>query len=212
MKDNILILSPHTDDAELGCGGFISKLIEEGKNIFWVVFSAAEESLHPDLSSDTLVNEFMDVIRNLGLTEKNYLIKRFKVRKLHEKRQEILELLIELRNNLKPDLVIGPSLNDFHQDHTVISNEMIRAFKTTCSIICYELPWNHISFNTQYFIKLNEHHIGKKIKMLDFYKSQHLAKRSYFSDEFIKGLATTRGAQVNTKYAEAFEVVRWIED
>ena len=210
MKDNILILSPHTDDAELGCGGFISKLIEEGKNIFWVVFSAAEESLHPDLSSDTLVNEFMDVIRNLGLTEKNYLIKRFKVRKLHEKRQEILELLIELRNNLKPDLVIGPSLNDFHQDHTVVANEMVRAFKTASSIICYELPWNHVNFQTQYFVRLSEKQIEYKIELLQFYKTQFAKNRSYFSADFVRGLAATRGAQVNHKYAEAFEVIRSI--
>lgn len=51
---NILILSPHTDDAELGCGGSIIKFIEEGHNIYWVVFSTAEESLPLDLPRDIL--------------------------------------------------------------------------------------------------------------------------------------------------------------
>jgi hypothetical protein len=109
-----------------------------------------------------------------------------------------------------PDLVIGPSLHDFHQDHSIVANEMVRAFKTTASIICYELPWNHINFDTQFFSKLELHHINKKIEVLKSYRSQCAKKRHYFSDEFIKGLAATRGAQIETEYAEAFEVIRWI--
>ena len=205
----ILILSPHTDDAELGCGGSIIKFLEQGMEILWVVFSTAEESLPKNLPSDTLVTEFENVTKYLGLSPENIKINKFNVRKLHEKRQDILEELVHYRNTFKPDLVIGPSLNDFHQDHSVVANEMIRAFKMSSSIICYELPWNHVKFDTQMFIKLEENHINRKIEMLDFYKSQQIAKRHYFSKDFLNGLALTRGAQVNTKYAEAFEVVRW---
>ena len=38
-KKRILILSPHTDDAELGCGATISKFISENHSIYWLVFS-----------------------------------------------------------------------------------------------------------------------------------------------------------------------------
>jgi hypothetical protein len=107
-------------------------------------------------------------------------------------------------------MVIGPSLNDFHQDHQVVANEMIRAFKTTASIICYELPWNHVTFNTQLFMALQKKHILKKCSMLEKYKSQVAKERLYFSKEFIHGLANTRGVQCDSKYAEAFEVIRWI--
>ena len=41
----VLILSPHTDDAELGCGASIVKMVEEGAEILWIVFSIAEDSL-----------------------------------------------------------------------------------------------------------------------------------------------------------------------
>lgn len=209
--ERILILSPHTDDAELGCGGLITKLLEEGKKIYWVVFSTAEDSLPPELSPDTLVTEFKSVADYLKLSGNDYKINNFKVRNLHEKRQEILEIMVTLRKTFNPDLVIGPSLNDFHQDHQVVSNEMIRAFKMSCSIICYELPWNHINFQSQYFVKLDEKHIQKKVELLNFYKSQFIVKRHYFSEDFIRGLALTRGAQVGHKYAEAFDVIRWIE-
>lgn len=206
----VLILSPHTDDAELGCGGFIAKMLEEGKEILWVVFSTAEESLPPHMPPDTLVTEFKMVAKNLNLNENQYIINRFSVRKLSEKRQEILELLVRIRKTFAPDLVIGPSLNDFHQDHKTVSEEMIRAFKSWTSIICYELPWNHVSFDTQFFVKLEARHMAKKLELLNLYKSQLEIQRFYFSEDFIKGLACTRGAQVNHKYAEAFEVIRWI--
>ena len=206
----ILILSPHADDAELGCGGSIVTFIEKGYEVSWAVFSTAEESLPMDLPKDILKKEFLNVINNLGVKEEHYKIFNFKVRSLHEHRQKILEELINMREELEPDMVIGPSINDFHQDHQVIAGEMIRAFKTTSSIICYELPWNHVAFNTQLFVKLKKEHIAKKCEILKNYNSQLQLGKRYFSDEFIYGLAKTRGIQCNSNYAEAFEVVRWM--
>ena len=40
-----LLLAPHTDDIELGCGGTVVKLLEDGNEIHWVVFSTAEDSV-----------------------------------------------------------------------------------------------------------------------------------------------------------------------
>jgi LmbE family N-acetylglucosaminyl deacetylase len=208
--NRILILSPHTDDAELGCGGSISKFLDEGNKILWLVFSTADESLPDNVPKDTLKKEFLNVAKSLRLKAVDYNIYNYKVRNLFRSRQEILEELIKIRNSYNPDLVIGPSLNDFHQDHHVIAQEMVRAFKTSSSIICYELPWNHITFNTQLFITLEKKHINDKLKLLNYYKSQISKKRGYFSPEMIKGLAATRGIQVGNRYAEAFEVIRWL--
>lgn len=206
----LLILSPHTDDAELGCGGSISKFIEGNHDILWIVFSTAEDSLPKGLPKDTLKKEFLNVAKDLELTKKNYRIFNFKVRRLHEERQTILEELSKIRSNYNPDLVIIPSLNDYHQDHQVVANEAVRAFKTNASIIGYEMPWNHINFSTNLFIRLQKHHIEKKFNLLLNYKSQLMKRRDYFSKEYVFGLAKVRGTQCNSNYAEAFEVIRWI--
>ena len=100
-----------------------------------------------------------------------------------------------------------PSLNDIHQDHSTIAEEGLRAFKQT-RILGYELIWNNLSFNTTSFSILEERHIEKKISALNEYKSQQ--GRSYIDREFIKSLAISRGVQIGHKYAEAFEVIRWI--
>lgn len=204
----ILILSPHTDDAELGCGGTISKLVTEGHKILWVCFSTAEESLPSGFAPDALKNEFQEVMSYLGLKKNSYKIYDYRVRKLSEHRQAVLENLIEIKKEFNPEIVFGPSINDFHQDHGVVANEMIRAFKSSASIFSYELPWNHLDFKTQFFVKLEKAHLEKKLKMLEFYKTQFVAKRNYFTKEFIQGLANVRGAQINQQYAECFEVIR----
>lgn len=206
----ILILSPHTDDAELGCGGTICKFLEEGHDILWIVFSTAEKSLPKNLPKDILKKEFLNAVKAVGLKEKNRVIHNFNVRSLHEKRQEILEELIIVRDSFKPDLVIIPSLKDFHQDHQVVANEAVRAFKKHSSIIGYELPWNHITFDTTLFVKLDKKYIDKKHSLLQNYNSQISLSRNYFSKEYIFGLAKVRGVQCDSDYAEAFEVIRWV--
>lgn len=209
--NRILILSPHTDDAELGCGGTIIKLLEQNKEIHWIVFSIAEDSLPLEKDKLKLQKEFISVTKALKLKPENYTIYKYPVRKLSQFRQEILESLIKIKKEFNPDLVIGPSQNDFHQDHQVISNEMIRAFKMNSSILCYELPWNHIKFTSTYFVRLEEKHIEMKLKILNKYKTQINLNRYYFSEEMIKGLAMTRGAQINHKYAESFDVIRILD-
>ena len=100
-----------------------------------------------------------------------------------------------------------PSLNDLHQDHTTIAQEGLRAFKKT-SILGYELPWNNLNFSTQCFVKITELNLDRKLKALSCYESQKF--RDYASEEYIRSLARTRGTQIGKKYAEVFEVIRWI--
>tara|TARA_A100001015_G_C15037546_1_gene737297 strand:- start:3782 stop:4408 length:627 start_codon:yes stop_codon:yes gene_type:complete len=208
MFKNILILAPHTDDGEFGCGGSIAKFINEGSNVFYAAFSTAEKSVPKHLPKDILKTEVQEATKRLGIPKKNLLIYDYEVRKLNYFRQDILEHLVELKNNIKPDLVFLPSPNDLHQDHQTISQEGLRAFKTT-TILAYELPWNTITFRTQSFIKLTEENVKIKINALEAYNSQK--HRNYASEEFVKSLALTRGTQIGTTYAEAFEVIRWVQ-
>jgi len=205
----ILVLSPHTDDSELGAGGTISRLSRENHDIYYVAFSICSQNLPPS-KEGMLKDEFEEVIEIVRPTD--YYILDYTVRRFNEKRQDILDDIVNIRDEINPDLVIGPSPSDYHQDHKIVANEMIRAFKTNSSIITYELPWNHITFDTEMFYKLEQKDIDNKIEQLSKYKSQIEKKeRLYFKEEFIRGLATVRGVQCETEYAEAFNVIRWIQ-
>ncbi|MDC1036217.1 PIG-L family deacetylase [Alphaproteobacteria bacterium] len=205
--DNVFVLAPHTDDGELGAGGTISKLIEQGSNVYYFAFSTAEESVPDGFPKDILKTEVYQATSLLGIPSKNVVIYDYPVRKLNYARQEILENLLKHRSEMLPDLVLMPSLNDIHQDHSTIAHEGLRAFKNT-TILGYELIWNNLSFNTTSFVKLNKSHIEKKVHALTAYNSQ--GSRDYMSREFIFSLAKARGVQIGAKYAESFEVIRWV--
>ena len=203
----VYVLAPHTDDGELGAGGTISKLIDNGADVYYFAFSTAEESVPDGFPNDILKTEVRNATRKLGIDIDKLIIYNYKVRKLNYARQEILEDLIKRHKILEPDLVLMPSLNDIHQDHSTIAQEGLRAFKNT-TILGYELIWNNLTFNTTSFIKLDKKYIQAKCDALKEYKSQ--GSRNYMSEEFIFALARTRGVQIGSKYAESFEVIRWV--
>lgn len=203
----VLVLAPHTDDAELGCGGTLSRLVERGTEIFVAVFSIASGSLPAEFPSDTLRREFLDAMRVLGITNENTLVRDYPVRRLDEHRQSILEELVALRREIAPDVVLLPCKQDIHQDHQVIYAEGVRAFKNA-SVFGYELPWNTLDFAPQLIVGIEERHIGRKWEMLQAYNSQVTLGRQYFSKELIYGLARVRGVQAGKEFAEGFQVIR----
>jgi LmbE family N-acetylglucosaminyl deacetylase len=203
----VLVLAPHTDDGELGAGGMIVKLINSGATVYYAAFSTAEQSVPTGFPKDILKTEVRNATRKLGIKEENLLIYSYEVRKLNYVRQEILEELTRVKNQLNPDLVLVPSLNDIHQDHSTIAQEGLRAFKQK-TILGYELIWNNLDFRTSCFVKLERAHIQQKCDALKEYTSQR--HRDYISEEFIFSLAKVRGVQIGCEFAEAFEVIRLV--
>lgn len=195
----VLVLSPHTDDGELGAGGTIARFVEEGREVFCLAFSTADK---PQLH-----REFRAAMTVLGLPEGNVGVHDFPRRNFPQYRQAILQHLITVQEQYGPDLVLVPSPHDIHQDHQVVTAEALRAFKLA-SVLGYELPWNNLMFETRCFVLLENSHIAKKVEALKCYESQ--GHRAYLSEGLIWGLAKTRGTQVEAQFAEAFEVLRWI--
>ena len=202
----ILVLAPHTDDGELGCGATITKFCAEGKQVYYAAFclkSRTPESFR----SDILGEECKKATAILGIPSANLRFFDYEVRYLPQERQRILEQLLELHNEIKPDFVLLPAASDIHQDHQVIHQEGLRAFKNV-TFAGYELPWNNYSFHTNFFIRLSESELNKKIEALRSYQSQ--SHRNYMQEDFIRSLAKVRGVQANAENAEAFEIYKWI--
>lgn len=196
-----LIISPHTDDAEVSSGGTISRFLREGREVFVLVLSRAFAR-----DAEAPLEECRRALGSFGLDVGHIFLRDFPVRRLTEHRQAILDLLLQAKRLLEPELVLMPSLNDIHQDHQVAAQEGIRAFKDRC-ILGYEYPWNHLEFHTTAFIKLEAEDVERKIRAIAEYKSQ---QRPYMQPDLIRAWALTRGIAVGHQYAESFEVVRWV--
>jgi LmbE family N-acetylglucosaminyl deacetylase len=206
-KKKILILAPHTDDGEFGCGGTIAKLVDEGHDVYYAAFSACQQSVLPQFPSDILITEVKAATKVLGIKPENLILFDYDVRTFGYHRQEILDDLIKLRTDINPDIIFMPEKNDVHQDHRTIAEEGLRAFKYA-SILSYELVWNNITFTTSSFVHLSEEHVKTKVAALKEYQSQ--AHRPYSSESFVRSLAQVRGVQIGADYAESFDVIRWI--
>jgi LmbE family N-acetylglucosaminyl deacetylase len=191
----ILAVSAHTDDYEFACGGSLSRWIREGAKVYGVSFSCG--------SADK--QEFIKANEELGIESTE--LHELPTREFKTYRQVVLEHLVRLERQVSPDLVLIPATTDTHQDHEVIREEGFRAFKRH-SILGYEMPQNNLIFQTNCFVELQPVDIDKKIKALGCYLSQR--NRPYANEEFIRSLALVRGMQAGKKYAEAFEMIRWM--
>jgi LmbE family N-acetylglucosaminyl deacetylase len=206
---SVLILAPHPDDGEFGCGATVAKWIERGAEAFYVAFSPCEESLPKGFAKEDIASELFAATSKLGIQKKNVTLHDFPVRHFPEHRQEILEILVAFKKEHGPEVILLPCSTDIHQDHQVIFMEGRRAFKES-TLLGYELPWNSWSFSASALSAVDETHLAKKMEALSCYASQQT--RPYFKNDFVRSLATVRGTQIGQTYAEAFEVVRAIID
>lgn len=197
--DTVLALSPHTDDAELGAGGTLAKLKRQGAEVTMFGFSAPREVNRDEFKASAAL---------LGADKLE--IFDFETRRFLPDRQEILQILYDYNEEFQPDLVLTPSTADLHQDHEVVTDEVMRAFRSS-TVLGYELPWNNIHFNQTGFVELEDRDIDLKLEMLREYDSQ-IGRRNYFEEDYLRGLVRTRGVQIDSRYAEGFEVIRFVAD
>jgi len=193
---NVLVLSPHTDDGELAAGGTIARFVHEGSNVTYIALSAPRPELH---------EECRKCLEVLGVED--YSILDFPRRTFPEQRQEILQYVYDYNAENDVDLVLTPSTQDLHQDHQTVTREAMRAFKNS-SILGYELPWNNIVFHENCYISLEEEHVEKKLLALSHYKTQ--VTRPYFDMDYLRGLMRSRGVHIKSRFAESFEVIKLV--
>ena len=114
-------------------------------------------------------------------------------------------------------MVFIPDKTDLHHDHKIIYQASLVATRPLDNkyikyLISYETlsetEWETERFNPNLFISLSENDIKKKIKAFKEYKSQ--IKNAYHprSKEGIINLAKYRGQFINSKYAEAFKIIK----
>ena len=200
----ILVLAPHTDDETLGCGSSIAHWVAKGYQVHVLCFSTCYESLPAEYRGwgDTepviTERELGDACDILGCT---FSIHEHPVRNFPEHRQSILDVLTYYKTHYKPDLVVGPSLHDVHQDHRTVAEESRRCFWRNCNIISYNLPWNCDGFKANLFVE----------STYADYLFLQVAGEAYISQqpkmtEFINRKTCLIGANGDK---EGFEVIRW---
>lgn len=201
---NVIALGAHPDDIEMGCGGFISKLIQSGATVSTHVMSKCDDQFETT-EKGKLVHEYDKAMTTLGVEDKN--LYDFPNKELPQNSIETMNIFNKLQHEINPDLVLIPFLDDPHQDHSTVAYSAIRSFRGTETILQYEiLRHGSYSFTPTFFVDITDY-LDQKIEALRHYESQY-CKRKYFDSETFKSLARTRGAQSGYNYAEGFLVYK----
>lgn len=200
----VVAIGAHTDDVELGAGATLARLKREGWSIVAVACSRAESSLPSHYPPDTLELEFRSSMAVLGASHTRVL--GLPVRRLDDHRQELLEELVRLRAEFDPELIISHSSNDTHQDHAVVSAEVVRAFRSR-TILGFHSPWNERTTVSNSFVEVKPKDLEVKKAMLRCYRSQIELRRNYFDSDYVEVASKYAGFQSGADLAEAFETI-----
>ena len=215
-KLNVLVLSPHADDAELGMGGTIAKLVKQKNNVTILTAILPKENLSGRVDKYMENKRYKEQINSsklLGakLQTLNLNPYDFKFNR------EYVKIFDEKIKKIQPDVIFSCWEHDTHQDHKTLANIIFSVSrKNNISLYMYEamLPGgiNTNAFNPQLFIDISEF-MKTKIKSINCYKSVFQRKKNNYSNfmESITARAKFRGEMIGVKYAECFVVVKKIE-
>lgn len=223
--NKVLVIAPHADDEVLGCGATISKLAQNGTEVYVLICTNASVGAPELFSSDyikKLRSEALEAHRALGVKETYFL--EFPAPVLDQSpRYKMSNEIVAIIKRIGADTVYLPHRGDCHKDHTIIHECSMVACRpllncTVKRVYAYETlsetEWGEpIAADSFVPVKYNTFTVDefqKKLDAMSFFKSQLYSFPASRSLEAIEALAKYRGCTVSAERAEAFEVLREI--
>ena len=220
-KKNILVIAAHPDDEILGCGGTIIKL-KKSFNLYTLILGAGIDSRgikkNNQLKKTKLIEQGLKANKYLGVKEiyfENLKDNSFDNYDL----LEIIKIIEKYINKIKPNIIFTHSNNDLNIDHRIIFQSTLTACRpqrnsSVKKLYSYEVPssteWSFgrvtKNFQPNFFVDI-EKNIKKKIKSLQFYKSEMRKFPHPRSIKNIQNISSVRGSSVGLKNAESFECI-----
>lgn len=205
MDRSILVFGAHPDDLEIGMGGTIPKLVGLGYEVNLVVATLPnfvesdkkEERRQEATMSAKIMGcktpEFLDLSPEELTYERKFVTLIDNVIKKHD-----------------PSAVFTQWIGDSHQDHQILTKAVISASRDLNDLYMYEttIPGGitEQTFRSQLYIDITNTLEIKK-NALECFDSQRIRCGNFWIDSII-GRCSYRGYQMNTKYAEAFEIIK----
>ena len=196
----ILFLGAHPDDIELGCGALLGHIAGKAELL---CVTLSDNQNNPKLKS--LVEEHYASMAILGVPRERVLVKSFETRNFPRDRQEILEYLYELSREHRPDLVFVHSSADIHQDHRVVTEEALRAFRGV-SVLGFDVFRSSFDFFPHFLVEVEEQDVERKLNALAAYETY--ADKYYFDPDVMRATLVRNGALAERRYAEGFDILR----
>ena len=195
----VLAIGAHPDDIEIGCGGTLMRLAQQGAmaEVCWVVLSGERErAAEAQVSAKALLGDFAD---------SQLIVRDFADGFFPYEGREIKRFFEELKADLSPDLIFTHQRRDLHQDHRLTCELTWNTFRDHL-IVEYEVPkYDGDMGQPNLFVPLDGELCRRKIAHVLTHFSSQLPKR-WFKEDLFSGLLRLRGMECNspTSFAEAF--------
>lgn len=222
LPKSLMVLSPHADDAELGCGGYIRRVVQGGGEVMVVLATVGPiEFLHLKriVSSDERMAEFMASMEVLGVQHTRLLSEGVDSKLNTLPQGDMVKALDQLQNEFKPQAVLIP-LPSAHQDHRycwevgVATTRPSWAKHQPAMVGAYEYPlssWGdgatHSSFTGGMYVDITPVW-DTKLWALSKYTTQMRSMGELLSEGGVEALAKLRGVESGFFYAELIHVLR----
>jgi LmbE family N-acetylglucosaminyl deacetylase len=205
----ILVIAPHPDDEVLGMGGTIKKLSKKNKIILCVVSEGATAQYKDKKMIKVRRDSCKKTAKILGISQTIFLD--YPDMRLNLSHLDINKKLEEIIEKYRPEIVYTAPKNDLNLDHQMVFNSTLVACRPKSGvkqILCYEIQGNtKVPFVPNVFENI-EKEFPYKIKGFKMYESEIEEFPNPRSIAAIENLAIQRGVESGTKKAEAFELIR----
>ena len=221
--NKILVVVAHPDDEILGVGGIILKHVKTGDEVSILVLGDGESSKDSGADIAKREKQAQAVAKALGVRE--IILKKFPDNQFDS--VPLLEITKEVERTVakvKPDIVYTHFAYDLNVDHRLTFQAVLTACRPqpdfgVKKILAFETPssteWQ-FKDQANMFAPTEYHDISgfieQKIEVLKIYRDELRAYPHPRSVEGIRILAQYRGLEVGYKYAEAFQVIRILND
>lgn len=196
----ILFIGAHPDDIELGAGALIHHIVPACEVL---CLTLSDNQKNPMLKK--VVEELYSSMEILGVPASQVIVEKFITRDFPDLRQDILEYLLKIRREFKPEVVFVHSRADIHQDHNVATEEALRAYRGT-TVLGFDVVRSSYGFFPHFLVKVNAEDVEKKIEALSRYHTY--LDKYYFDPALLKATMVRNGALAECTYAEGFDILR----
>lgn len=219
----VIVISAHPDDEILGCGGTLLKHRQSGDEIYWLIITSVLES-HG--FTKERVNSRQEEIRKVaqGLVVSKIFQLGYPTMSLDSSSvNKMIPQISEVFNEVKPETIYVMNRSDAHSDHRIIFDAVAACTKSfrypfLKKVLMYEcLSETEFApmllekvFMPNYFVDISSY-MAKKLELMKIYKSElgeHPFPRSLRN---IEAIAVYRGATSGVEYAEAFQLIKYID-
>ncbi len=207
---SILVIAPHPDDAELGMGGTIVKLLGQGHKVHLIDMTNGEPTPHG--SPEIRQREWTAAAAVLGVERTLLGLKNREVQHTIDARHRLAAVI----RQHKADWLFVPYPTDAHPDHvavTKIAEDARFDAKLTKSdipgipchpkrIIYYFCTHLRMNLVPNFCIDISDT-IEKKIESVSCYQSQFIGPSGHVP-QMVKTINGYFGSRIGTAYAEPF--------